>query len=219
MYDFCMTIDTKLELNEQLRNVKKKTIGNLINISRITKFINLESRLKLIHGLVLSNLDFCNSIYAELPNVYLKQLQNILNSSARVAVQMPRFSRERITPVCIRLHFLPIKARIKFKICLLVYKALHYGLPSYIAEMLEYRTPDHRQLRIDRSLLLREPIIAASNYSNRCFSYCAPRMYNSLPEHVRQAENIPVFKKLLKTFIFNEAYNLQDSTLTSEFSV
>ena len=69
---------TQLELNDKssiyfsnsvrdLGFLFDKTIGNLINISGITKkFIKFKSRIKLIHGLVLSNLDFCNSIYAGL---------------------------------------------------------------------------------------------------------------------------------------------------------
>ena len=186
--DLGFIFDKNLSLIEQLKNTKKKTIGNLINISRITKFINFKSRIKLVHGLVLSNLDFCNSIYAGLPNLYLHQLQNIINSAARLIVRMPRLSQECITPVCINLHFLPIKARIKYKICMLVYKALSYGQPSYIADMLKYRASSARRpLRNDRQMQLEEPIIAPSLYSNRCFSYCAPRiciLYNSLPQDV-----------------------------------
>lgn len=217
--DLGIHFDRNLSLIEQLKSTKKKTIGNLINISRITKFINFNSRIKLVHGLILSNLDFCNSIYAGLPNLYLHQLQNIINSAARLVVRMPRFSQDRITPVCIKLHFLPIKARIKYKICLLVFKALSYGQPSYIADMLKYRVSSARSLRNDRHMQLEEPIIAPSQYSNRCFSYCAPRMYNSLPQIVREAESIAVFKKLLKTSIFKEAYNLQDFTVAPSFKV
>ena len=67
--------DKNLTLIQQLKNTKKKNIGNLINISRIKKFINFKSIIKLIHGLVLSN------NYAGLPNLYLHQLQNIIYQS------------------------------------------------------------------------------------------------------------------------------------------
>ena len=36
----------------------------------------------------------------------------------------------------IKLHWLPIKARIECKICLIVFKALRFGQPKYIADML-----------------------------------------------------------------------------------
>ena len=69
--------DSELTLKEQMKIVKKRSIGNLVNISRISKFINRDCRMKLINSLVLSNLDYCNSIYAGLPNSHLRPLQNI----------------------------------------------------------------------------------------------------------------------------------------------
>ena len=40
------------------------------------------------------------------------------------------------TPVCINLHLLPFKARIGYEICLLTYKALRFGEPRYLADLL-----------------------------------------------------------------------------------
>ena len=40
------------------------------------------------------------------------------------------------TRFLIKLHWLPIKARIEFKICLIVFKALRFGQPKYIADVL-----------------------------------------------------------------------------------
>ena len=136
--------------------------------------------MKLVQSLVFSNLDWCNSVYTGMPNSYLRPLQKILHSAVRLVIRMPRFSYNRITPVCINLHVLPIKARIKYKICVLTYKALKYGQPTYLAELLHYRDLN-RSLRGGQSRLLFEPIVASSSYSNRCFEYSAPRMFNSLP--------------------------------------
>ena len=49
--------DSHLNLNEQINKVKRKVIVNLINISRIAKFIDQESKMKLVHGLVFSIID------------------------------------------------------------------------------------------------------------------------------------------------------------------
>ena len=108
--------DSQINLNEQINNVKRKVIVNLIDISRFAKFIDQESKMKLVHGLVFSIINFCNSLFYGLPNIILNGLQMLINSAARIAVGFPRFSSESITPVCIDLHVLPIKARIKYKI-------------------------------------------------------------------------------------------------------
>ena len=105
-------LDNQLNLNEKINNVERKVI-NLNNISRIIKFIDKDSKIKLVHWLVFSIIDFCNSLYYGLSNLILSGLQMLINSAARLVVGFKRFSRERLTPICINLHILPIKTRIK----------------------------------------------------------------------------------------------------------
>ena len=57
-----------------------------------------------------------------------------MNKSARLIFSVaPRVPTTRFS---IKLHWLPIKARIELKICLIVFKALRFGQPKYIADML-----------------------------------------------------------------------------------
>ena len=151
----------------------------------------------LIHNHVISKLDYCNSIYYKLPNTLLKKLQNIQNRAARLIRKIPL--RERITPALMELHWLPMKARIIYKICLLNYKALKFGEPKYLYEYLvpfELETSVTVRHASDRHRLF-EP------RTNRCsgersFQYSAPRLYNKLPVEIKDNENISQFKKKTK---------------------
>ena len=60
--------------------------------------------------------------------------------AARIAVGFPRFSWERLTPICIDLHILPIKATNEYKFCLLTREAIQCKEPLYLNEMLELRS-------------------------------------------------------------------------------
>ena len=204
--------DQTLSLVDQINKVKQKSISGLINISHISSFIDKNHRIQLVHSLVLSHIDFCNSLYYGLPNATLHPLQMILNSAARLVVNLPRFSHARITPICIKLHFLPVKARIEFKICLLVFKALKYGQPSYVSDLLKpYEHASNFQLRsIGR---LNEPRISGRTNSERCFEYHAPRLFNKLPNDVKMQLTVPAFKRKLKTHIFQKAYDLSEKTI------
>ncbi len=77
-----------------------------------------------VNSLVCSGLDYCNVIFYGLPNKTLKKFQIILNRSLRLIRNLPKYSRT--TPLMIEHHWLPIKARIEFKICLLVFKVLKF---------------------------------------------------------------------------------------------
>jgi len=43
-----------------------------------------------------------------------------------------------------------------------------------------------------------------TKFGERAFSHAGPAAWNRLPETVRQEQTQPHFKKLLKTFLFNE---------------
>ena len=53
----------------------------------------------------------------------LATIQRVLNASARLVCNAPRFGH--ITPIMRDLHWLPIRARMNFKLLLLTFKALH----------------------------------------------------------------------------------------------
>ena len=210
-------LDDGLTLKYQIAAIKKKSIGGLINIAKISSFIDNESKFKLVHCLVLSHLDFCNSILYGLPNYQLHSLQMILNAAVRTICNMPRFSIERVTPKAIELHFLPVKARIEFKICLLVHKALISGQPKYLFDMLKPVT--NSNLRSCTFGRLEEPFISRQIKVNRSFAYCAPRLYNKLPHSLRTITSTDSFKKYLKTHLFRKSYNFNTQEITNEYKL
>ena len=55
-------LDQTLSLKDHLRCVKAKLINNLIIISRIVKFLDRSTIMKLVYGLILSRVDFCNAL-------------------------------------------------------------------------------------------------------------------------------------------------------------
>ena len=121
--DLGFVIDSNLTCNEQIQTVIKNANFSLRNIAFIKKYLDVDSMKKLVHNYIITRLDYCNSLYHKLPAYQLKKLQLVFNRAARlIAGTAPR---ERITPVLIDLHWLPIKARIVFKICVLTYTALN----------------------------------------------------------------------------------------------
>ena len=188
-------------------------------MARISGYLDKASRMKLMHQMILSNVDFCNSIFYGLPNCDLRIFQILINSAARIVVGLPRFSHEHITPVLIDLHILLIKARIKYNICLLVHKALSFGQPRYLTELLHVREVTTRDLRASTARTLEEPIISRSLFLNRCFYYCGPRLYNSLPVELRKVNCVKTLKKRMKTFIFSEAYDADRKCTPPSYSL
>ena len=216
--DLGVLIDSNLTLNNQINNVVRITSYHIRNIAFIKKYIDEDSVKRLIMNMVISRIDYCNSIYHGLPKFQLKKLQKVLNRAARLIKGSS--SRERITPVLIDLHWLPIKARIMFKICVLCHQAITTGSPSYLREELQVIQPSEgiNTRNATNGVTLFIPRHNSCTGS-RAFRAAAPRLYNSLPMEVRNLNNMKSFKNRLKTFLFSKCYDLENSTISEDFAV
>ena len=199
--------DKHMSMSVHVGKMCSKAFGGLYKIRQIKKFLSVDTTKTLIHAFVTSHVDYCNALLAGIPQYQAQRIQRILNAAARLIYRCPRISH--IIPILIALHWLPIKFRVKFKIALLVYKALNDMAPIYISELLIPKLSCERWiLRSDDQGLLHIPKTNCKTLGDRSFAYAAPQLWNSLPLNVRNCDSISVFKKRLKTFLFRKAFNL-----------
>jgi hypothetical protein len=195
--------DEAFNLDSHVKQLCKSTNYYLRSVGKIRKFLTDNATEQVIHGLITSRLDMCNSVLHGLPSCALEKLQRIQNNAARVLVKCKKY--DRITPVLKKLHWLPIRQRIVFKILLLTYKALNDGSPSYIRDLLQEKT-SVRTLRSNAKKLLKIPITKLSMCKNRAFSCVAPSLWNELPDHIKLCDSVNSFKNQLKTHLFKLSY-------------
>jgi len=104
------------------------------------------------------------------------------------------------------LHWLPIEARIRYKLCLLVHLALAGKAPAYITSLLQLSaTLPSRQTIILRSATNNDLFLTQTRlkFGERAFSVAAPKAWNKLPLDVRTV----TVKTKLKTFLFPTVNN------------
>ena len=107
-----------------------------------------------------------------------------------------------------KLHWLPIRQHITFKICVLTYKLLHKQGPRYLQVLLQYKhNISNRTLRsnLDQSLLV-IPHTKCKTFASRSFSVAAPTLWNHLPRGLRELNTLLSFKRDLKTHLYKEAF-------------
>ena len=111
----------------------------------------------------------------------------------------------RITPLLRDLHWLPVRQRISFKILLIVYKALLGQTPTYISELLKFKSNEHtHNLRSSLDILLLQiPSYKTKiTLGDRAFACAAPKLWNNLPLEIRKSPSVNVFKSKLKAHLF-----------------
>ena len=186
-----------------VNSVCKSAFYHLRSISRIRKFLSSKTTQILVHAFVRAKLDYCNSLWYDVPKYVLKKLQSVQNAAARLNTCSRKY--DHITPVLFDLHWLAVNECIKFKILLLTFKALHQQEPTYIHDLVTRNSPP-RTLRSSSSLRLNRVIYDMKSCGSRAFAVAAPDVWNSLPDNIRSCDNLSTFKSLLKTYLFREAH-------------
>ena len=154
--------------------------------------------------MIISRLDYCNSILAGLPNEEIKRLERVQNSAARLVLKKKK--TDHVTPLLLELHWLPVKYRCQYKICTLAYRHFQGTLPAYLSDALCTYEPS-RSLRSSNEKLLKITKYNLKTAGGRSFGSIAPRLWNSLPVDLRESDTLAGFKSHLKTYLFDLAFN------------
>ena len=113
-----------------------------------------------------------------------------------------------------KLHWLPIKQRIDYKLCLLTYKTLQIQQPTYLYNSLSF--PSHSlSTRSSDSSVLSIPHVRTS-LGKKAFSVIDPRLWNSLPPDTRNSLlPLSTLRSKFKTHLFKLAFPLEFSPILS----
>ena len=179
--------DTTLSMLPHANNVCKSAFYHRCTISRIRKYLSMQTTDILIHAFVTSKLDHWNSLLYNVPKNVIKQLQLVQNAAGR-QITRPR-KCDYITPILFNLHWLPVSEQINFKILLLTFKALHQQSPTYIQDLIT-RYLLSRSLQSSFMLSLNPVSFNLKTYGSRAFAVSAPKLWNKLPDDIRSCKDL-----------------------------
>ena len=211
--------DSTLSMSDHISAVSKSCFSHIRDLRRIRNTLDHLTAKTIATSLIHSRVDYCNSLFLNLPSSQLNCLQLLLNSTARVITKTPKFSH--VSPILKSLHWLKIKQRIDYKIISLTYKTLQTQQPKYLRSLLTVN--NNSNTRSSSVLtLLRPPNSSRLKITNRSFSHHAPVIWNKLPLEMRQlavhtnsqanscapllALSSLQFHNRLKTFLFHQSY-------------
>ena len=204
--DLGVLLDSELSMKQHVNKVASICYYHLRRLRQLRCVVSQATMAQLVTSLVLSRLDYCNSVLVNLPASTTAPLQRVQNAAARLVLGLDR--REHITPALKQLHWLPINYRIKFKIATLVHNVLHGRCPPYLSDLINFAAADagRRGLRSSSSgaaVLQR----TRTKFGNRAFSVSGPAIWNSLPPSLRLIDSHSSFRRQLKTHLFSLAFD------------
>ena len=128
-----------LSMKEQVTSLCRSSyFHHLRKIGSIRPYLSNESTAQLVSSMILSRFDYCNSTLSGLP-CSLNRLQKVQNNAARLVLRKRK--SDRVIPLLEKLHWLPVEARMHYKIATLAFRHFENSLPPYLSELLHtYQT-------------------------------------------------------------------------------
>ena len=187
-------LDKFLTLEPYVNSTVALCYKQLKDISSIRNLISSNQTEMLVHSVISSRLDYCNSLLYGLNKSVIEKLQKVQNAAARVVLKLRK--RDPIRQEISKLHWLRVNERVLFKVLLLTYKCIHNMAPVELQSLITFRNIDTCTLKL---------VFLDSVHGRRTFKYAAPRLWNSLPIEIRKIPALSNFKSKVKHFLFSNS--------------
>ena len=185
-------IDDELNFNLHIVNICRSAANRLNALTRLRKFLGFEEKKVLINSYFYSN--YCPLVWMFshakslkkvealqkralrfLYNDYNTPLLEILKKSGKVCMEVNRLSY----------------------LCIEIYKSINNINPSFMKQIFQLRETN-RTVRNQYKLNLSVPKVNQVSYGGKSLRFYGPKIWNSLPLHVKTSENLKLSKTSFK---------------------
>ena len=131
------TLDCHLTMNAHVSNIARTWYFELHRLASIRRFLTSTATATLASDIVLSKIDYCNSLLFGSTHDVTSHLQRIQNNAARVILRLPKSSSITMHLKSLNwLNWLPVRVRSTYKMTCLCYHCHSNTAPSYVTDML-----------------------------------------------------------------------------------
>ncbi|KAG7301202.1 hypothetical protein JYU34_014077 [Plutella xylostella] len=196
-----LVFDSGLTFEKHVLDVVRNCFFRLRVLYRIRPYINEELRIQLCESLVLSKLNYADTVYGPcLLKKTLKLLQRVQNACARFCFCIR--PRAHVTPFLNKSNLLKIAARQRLHLATMLFGIVKYQTPDYLYKKIDWSRNHHSINTRGSNYLMLTPAHKSASY-RRSFKYLASKIYNNLPPPIRDLKSVSSFRSRYKMFLLN----------------
>ncbi len=186
-------IDDKLTFNEHIVYICRKA-GRQLNVLRRLSYILVEdTRMIIYKSFILSHFNFCPLVWHFCGITNSRKLEKIQERALRFVFRDYEATYDMLLEKAklVTIYLLRLQ-----KIATEVYKAINGLGPKYIQELFSEKNVEYET----RKNMLKQPKFNNITYGLNSISYKGAKLWNDLPDDLRNAISLYEFKKLIKTW-------------------
>ena len=188
-------LDTKLSFESHISKMCKKAAGQLNALKRLQgSVISYNTRKALAESFILSNFNYC-------PLVWYFSTQKQLQIMEKIQERVLRFLHNDYKSDYSTLLKISGSVSMEVKrmryLCLEIYKTLNNLSPNYMKDIFQVQQSAYSSRRPHNILV---PRVNQTKFGTRSIRCAGARIWNHLPDSIQSAENLRMFKTLIKTW-------------------
>ena len=149
--------DNKLNFDLHILSLKQTITYHLYNLYKLRPYINKNTAILHTHSLILSRLNYCNTLLTGQTKTTLKRFDAIINRSIRLIYKLKKYDyTTSITDLRLRLNWMTTANSIDYKLLTILKKTLTYDQPHNLRQVLNMKA-NYRQLRSSHLITLSLP--------------------------------------------------------------
>ncbi|MEL6606594.1 MAG: hypothetical protein AAFP20_25740, partial [Cyanobacteria bacterium J06614_10] len=186
-----------MTFNYHIDELHKKIVGKLMYINRVKDQFDKNTRIMIIEALILSHINYCISVWGSTNNTQLNRVQKLLNFAAKVA-DGNAMKFDHVTPILKDLKWLKIDQQYRFTLCCRIWKIVYNESPNWLFTLPRVGAVTGSTTRQSNNLFV--PRYSLDSGA-RAFEICAPKLWNALPNSIKELQNFSSFKTKMKNYL------------------
>lgn len=191
-----VNIDENLTWAAHIESVKKKVSGNLGCLRLIQPFLNQDQLTNLYKSIIEPYFMYCSIVWDDIDLSLSVKLQKLQNRAARLITGDSYSVRSQ--DILKKLNWTPLNEKRTQDKAIMMHKIINGKTPSYLKELFtNSNVSNHYSLRDKTKLDLQIPR-ARTDYYKKSFVFSGAKLWNSLPNSLKEEKSLSKFKSKLK---------------------
>ena len=135
-------------------------------------------------------MDYCLTVWGSASKSQLDRILRLQKRAARIILDMPPDAPSM--PLFEKLGWLTVYERLEYNKAIVLYKSTYDLTPSYISDLFEFQSSHNYHVRSvsNNNMLIKRH---NSEIFEKSLQYVGPRLWNSLPQAIRDSPSLPSF--------------------------
>ena len=188
-----LTIDDHLKFDKHVDKLCKQSSGQLNQLFRLKRYISFAERKVCVDSFIFANFNYCPLVWHHTTAKSINKIEKIQERALRFLYDDFINSYDKLLEIANRSTMTINRLRC---LCIEIFKTLKNMNPSYMTGIFKKRENRHSS-RLNN---IEVPMVNQVTYGKNSLRALGPKIWNTLPDHIKSSETLIIFKKSIKTW-------------------